>query len=220
MLDAGLRLLAADPAASAFSHLKAAKVAAEAGRTTGAFFHHWASQEDFVRDLIDYGFQPGQAESLGAVQADLASELAAGVDVVEALLSTCRTGLQSIAEEPQTAIEFLMWKRASIDPEFRAWVAERYRDLDAAGAPLFAELIALTGRRVRPPFTVETAATLVTAVAHGLVLRHAIEREIYPPDILGWAVIALLPLITAPEDDSRDAGQMVEHLAAEALRSR
>jgi AcrR family transcriptional regulator len=212
-----LRLLADDPAAGALGHLKAGRVAAEAGRTTGAFFHHWASQEDYVLDLIDYGFRPEQAESLGAVQADLAAALEEGKEVGDALLSACRTALDSIAVEPQTAMEFLMWKRASTDPEFGAWVAERYRDLDAAGAPLFTDLIALTGRQVRPPFTVETAAALVTAVAHGLVLRHAVERQTYPPDILGWVVMALLPLITAPSEDHRDAAEIVEALAVEAL---
>jgi AcrR family transcriptional regulator len=209
LLDAGLRLLADDPAAGAFGHLKAGRVAAEAGRTTGAFFHHWPSQEDYVLDLIDYAFRPEQAESLQAVQADLAEGLEAGREVGEALLSACRTALDSIADEPQTAIEFLMWKRATIDPEFGSWVAERYRDLDAAGAPLFTDLIALTGRQVRPPFTVETAAALVTAIAHGLVLRHAVARQTYPPDILGWVVMALLPLITAPTKDHREAAEVV-----------
>jgi AcrR family transcriptional regulator len=210
-------LLADDPAAGALGHLKAGRVAAEAGRTTGAFFHHWASQQDYVLDLIDYGFRPEQAESLRAVQADLAEALETGKEVGDALLSACRTALDSIAVEPQTAMEFLMWKRASTDPEFGAWVAERYRDLDAAGAPLFTDLIALTGRQVRPPFTVESAAALVTAVAHGLVLRHAVERQTYPPDILGWVVMALLPLITAADEDHRDAAEIVEALAVEAL---
>jgi hypothetical protein len=212
-----LRLLAADPAAGALSHLKAGRVAGEAGRTTGAFFHHWPSQEDYALDLIDYAFRPERAESLGAVQADLAEGLEAGREVGEALLSACRTALDSIAVEPQTAIEFLVWKRASTDPAFGAWVADRYRELDAAGAPLFTDLIALTGRQVRPPFTVETAAALVTAVAHGLVLRHAVERQTYPPDILGWVVLALLPLITAPSEDHRHAAEIAAALAVEAL---
>jgi AcrR family transcriptional regulator len=217
LLDAGLRLLADDPAASAFGHLKAARVATEAGRTSGAFFHHWASQEEYVLDLIDYAFQPEQAATLRAVQADVERALRAEATVVDALLTACRTALDSLAVEPQTAIEFLMWKRATKDPEFGAWVAGRYRKLDAAGAPFFGELVALTGRRVRPPFTVESAAALVTAIAHGLVLRRAVEEHTYPQDILGWVVIALLPLLTAAEDDRDDATGTVEHIATDAL---
>jgi AcrR family transcriptional regulator len=217
LLDAGLRLLAADPAANAFGHLKAARVAAEAGRTSGAFFHHWASQEAYVLDLIDYAFRPEQAATLRAVQGEVEQALAADATVVDALLTGCRTALESLAVEPQTAIEFLMWKRATTDLEFGAWVRERYRELDAAGAPFFGDLIALTGRRVRAPFTVESAAALVTAVAHGLVLRQAVEPQTYPSDVLGWAVIALLPLLTSEPHDPDDAARIVERLAKETF---
>jgi AcrR family transcriptional regulator len=216
LLEAGLRLLAEDPAANAFGHLKAGRVAAEAGRTSGAFFHHWASQHDYVLDLIDYAFQPEQSATLGAVQRALERSLTAEESAGAALLAVCRAALESLPKEPQTAIEFLMWKRASADEEFGQWVHERYRSLDAAGAPLFGRLLELTGRRIRAPFTVESAAALVTAVAHGLLLRHLVDDGTYPPDILGWVVIALLPLLTAADDDL-GAGAVVDQIATETL---
>src|SRR5947207_2528835 len=113
LLEAGLRLLAEDPAASAFGHLKAGRVAAEAGRTSGAFFHHWPSQDDYVLDLIDYAFQPEQSATLGVVQQALERSLTAETSAGAALFAVCRAALGSLPNEPQTAIEFLMWKRAS-----------------------------------------------------------------------------------------------------------
>jgi AcrR family transcriptional regulator len=217
LLDAGLRLLAEDPAANAFGHLKAGRVAAEAGRTSGAFFHHWASQDDYVLDLIDYAFQPEQSATLTVVDQALERSFSTEESAGATLLSVCRAALRSLPSEPQTAIEFLMWKRASSDPQFGEWVRGRYRELDAVGSPLFARLVELTGRRVRPPFTVESAAALVTAVAHGLLLRHLVEDETYPPDILGWVVVALLPLLTAAHDDDLGAARIVDQIAIETL---
>src|SRR4051794_4788041 len=58
LLHAGLRLLLELPASSAFGHLTAAKIAAEAGRTTGAFFHQWATLDSYLADFVAYIMRP------------------------------------------------------------------------------------------------------------------------------------------------------------------
>jgi AcrR family transcriptional regulator len=217
LLEAGLRLLATDPAATAFGMLKASSVAAQASRTTGAFFHHWPTQDDYILDLIDYAFRAEQSTSLSAVAAALEESVRAGEARAETLLTVCRTALESLTTEPQTAIQFLMWKRSSSDPDFAAWMHERYEALDAAGAPLFEQILALTGRKIRPPFSVESAGALMIALAQGLLVRHVVEENTYPRDILGWILIQLLPLITAAPEDDRDAAAAIDDLATKTL---
>jgi hypothetical protein len=38
------------------------------------------------------------------------------------------------------------------------------------------------------------------AIAQGLLVRHMVDEDTYPRDILGWILIQLLPLITAAAD--------------------
>ena len=55
------------------------------------------------------------------------------------------------------------------------------------------------------------------AIAQGLLVRHAVEKDTYPRDILGWILIQLLPLITSAPEDERDAAAAVDDLATRTL---
>ena len=64
LLEAGLRLLLRLPASAAFGHLTAARIASEAGRTSGAFFHQWPTTEAYLDDFIAYVLRPEMAVNL------------------------------------------------------------------------------------------------------------------------------------------------------------
>src|ERR1700722_20473469 len=61
LLEAGLRLLLRLPASAAFGHLTANKIATEAGRTSGAFFHQWSTLDAYLHDFVAYVLRPERA---------------------------------------------------------------------------------------------------------------------------------------------------------------
>src|ERR1700712_1853439 len=73
LLEAGAALLRDDPVGSVLSQITGRAVAERAGRTTGAFFHQWPTQEAFHRDLMSYILDPARIPSTAeAVQAIMA----------------------------------------------------------------------------------------------------------------------------------------------------
>src|SRR4051812_15924598 len=79
LLEAGAALLRDDPVGSVLSQITGRAVAERAGRTTGAFFHQWPTQEAFHRDLMSYILDPARIPSTA--------------DAAEAILSGLRSGI-------------------------------------------------------------------------------------------------------------------------------
>src|SRR5215207_9324243 len=100
LLDAGVRILCRDPAAHAFGHLKAPRVSSEAGRTIGAFFHHWDSQQDYVNDLVAYVLIELPSMTFDVLDRRGDEVLASGASVNEAILDTCRASLDLVPQDP------------------------------------------------------------------------------------------------------------------------
>lgn len=212
LLAAGLQILAADPAEHAFDHLKAARVATAAGRTQGAFFHHWATQDDYVFDLIDYAFAPEHSTTLPVVEQSLVADLTAGLSLADAVTKATAAALAAMPGDPQTVIEFLIWKRAVSDAAFGTWLLERYQSLDRVHAPMFARLLALVGRRPRPPYTAETVAMAIPALVQTVSMRELVDGSVRPTGLTASIVLAVLPLLTAAADDDRDASAYLDWL--------
>src|SRR3954452_7553215 len=80
LLDAGAGLLREEPVGSLLSQLTARAVADRAGRTTGAFFHHWRNQEAYHRDLLAYVLEPARIKSTGEAVDSVFSGLKSGGD--------------------------------------------------------------------------------------------------------------------------------------------
>jgi AcrR family transcriptional regulator len=212
LLTAGLRILVDDPAEHAFDHLKAARVAAAAGRTTGAFFHHWPSQDDYVLDLIDFAFQPDQSSTLPLIERFVAEELVAGHPIGEVLARACELALEHLPEDPQTVIEYLLWKRAVTDREFGRWLLERFHRLDGDGARTFVRLLELAHRRPRPPFTAQNIAVLLPALVQSVALRQLVDQDDLPDGAIRWIVLSAVPLLTAGPSDDLDAQEYTADL--------
>jgi AcrR family transcriptional regulator len=212
LLEAGLRLLTSQPASTAFGHLTANKIATEAGRTSGAFFHQWPTLEAYIQDFIGYVLRPELAVNLQTTVARLAESMAEGNTFNQALTSAGRSVPEQTANDPQTVIELLMWNRSLHDDDFRTTVAPHYKTLDAGAGTTFVDLMTLLGREPRHPFTAKSMAAVCTAIAQGLSLRASLTPDLYPDEIFGWIVATIVPLLTRGPDDQRDANQYVEDL--------
>ena len=58
-----------------------------------------------------------------------------------------------------------------------------YRSLEGDFIPLFEELVALEGRRFRPPFTVHDFAVAITALTEGFTLRWNVDDAAVSTDL-------------------------------------
>ncbi|GAA1916456.1 TetR family transcriptional regulator C-terminal domain-containing protein [Nocardioides marmoribigeumensis] len=217
LLEAGLTLLMEQPASAAFGHLTAAKVANQAGRTTGAFFHQWPTLEAYLQDFIGFVLRPSMSKNLNDTVERLLVELGAGKPFAEALTAAGGPVPEETARDPQTVTELLMWNRALHDDEFREAVATHYEGLDGEARLTYEGLMELLGREVRPPFTTETIGSAVTAVAQGLALRASMTPGHYPPQMFGWMVLALIPLFTREPGDGREAQAYVDGLGVDVV---
>ena len=212
LLEAGLRLLVSQPASSALSHLTATKIATEAGRTSGAFFHQWPTLEAYLQDFISYVLRPELAVSLQNTTAQITAGLARGSTFTEALAQAGRGVPEQTAHDPQTIIELLMWNRALHDTDFRQTVARHYHALDVGAGEAYEQLMTILGREPRPPFTAETIGAVCASVAQGLSMRASLTPGFYPAEIFGWMIAALIPLLTRQPGDQSDAGHYVQDL--------
>lgn len=217
LLEAGLHLLSTKPATAALGHLTVASITAEAGRTSGAFFHQWPTLDAYIHDLIGYVLRPERSVNLWQTVERLSVALAGGATFVRALAEAGRDVPERSADDPQTIIELLMWNRALHDEPFRAVVARHYASLDAGAAPAYGELMRMLGRAPRPPFTAESIGAICTAIAQGLALRASLTPGRYPEQIFGWLVASLVPLLTTTEGDDRDAESFVDDLPLEVV---
>jgi AcrR family transcriptional regulator len=205
LLDAGVRILARDPATSAFGHLKAPLVAAEAGRTIGAFFHHWESQSEYVDSLITHVLTVFPSTGLDLIKQH-ASQLMTGAktDPMEALLDACRDVQSTIPRDAQTVVELLLWAAAPRDAHIADLARSGYRVLDDQNEEFFSLVVDLLGRRLRPPITSRSLGVLFASIGEAIALRRAIEPNVLPEDAFGWTVVALLSLLSVPAGEQTE----------------
>src|SRR4051794_19485161 len=96
LLEAGADLLREEPAGGVLGQLPARGVADRAGRTTGAFFHHWPSQDAYRRDLLAYVLDPARIPSTAEAADAILGGLRAGADPVAVLAAAARGNFESV----------------------------------------------------------------------------------------------------------------------------
>jgi AcrR family transcriptional regulator len=216
LLEAGAALLREEPVGTVLSQIKAPVVARRAGRTTGAFYHHWTSQDDYQRDLLAYALDPARIPSTTEAVATIGGGLQRGIPAEELLRSAAAGLFASVQADPYVPLWTALWARQGSDETVHALLLEHYRTLTRQLLPLYDALLAAIGRRLREPFTPETFAVTITAVVQGLALRAAVEPEAVPLalpgpagsdapwDLFGTLVWTLMHGMSEPVD--RDCG--------------
>jgi AcrR family transcriptional regulator len=180
LLEAGAGLLREVPVGAVLSQLTARAVAERAGRTTGAFFHHWRNQEAYQRDLLAHILDPARIESTAEAVDAILGGLQSGADPVGVLGAAARGNFASVRVDPYVPLWNALWSRHGADPYVHELLRRNFASVTAQVAPVLEAVLAASGRRMRPPHTVDTLAVTVTALVQGLALRVAIEPERVP----------------------------------------
>ena len=215
LLEAGLRLLMSEPAA-AFSHLTVARIAAEAS-THREFFHHWNNRDEYFHDLVAVIVEQGKSLQFEVFEQTVIDRLADGEDLASSLVAGAAAGLQSNVDDPRIVLEMLLWSRAARDVPTRDQLAQLNHQLDNANAAVVEELLTLTGRTLRAPFTAVSIAALIGAITQGLTLRYVIDPDVPPQDAIGWVLLNLVPMLTTTPGDTRTPLQAAPSIDAPAF---
>jgi AcrR family transcriptional regulator len=219
LLAAGAQLLATDPS-HAFGVLKASHVARQAGRTTGAFFNIWPTQEAYLDDLVDYVLSPERGTTGAAVGAVVAHGMRTGADEDAVLLRVAEVVLAEVPNDPQTVLELLLWSRAHGDSALRKHLAERYRILDEASAEAFTVYLRHNGRRMRRGFTAEQLSATMQDVSQIIALREAVGQGTYTAEHLAAMYRLILAYMTCSADDRRTPAAFLRSLRRRPARRR
>lgn len=209
LLDAGRELAHDRPSAAPLEHVRLTEVAKRAGVSVGALYHYWESQDDYREDLLDDLFSPDRYPP-SAVPQMLEAVVEAGLPLSELVRLGAEAEFRRLSESPELRMLMAMW--APGDAEVTPRIAEQYQAVGERWAGFYEEALAAYGLEIRPPFTYETMAALITALGEGLVVRSSIDAAAVPTDLeqatdagepvawtlLGAAVLALLPALSRP----------------------
>ena len=212
LLEAGLSILLEEPVDVAL--LKASRVTRRAGVTSGAFFHYWETQQDFVKELLDYSLEgerfrhhtfDGVAEILEPLlergEVDLSES-----EREEALREAGQKSVEALSESPVFAVEMALWSRHLHDDDIKNRLKEHRQELDDQAKRLYGKLLEQWGLEPREPYTLERIAAILSALANGLAIRRAIDPDALPDEhrFFGELVLALLPAMTRPSTSEGD----------------
>lgn len=210
LLHAGADLMLDQAKQNPFATLRLRRLCEKAGLSTGAFYVHWATMEEYCDDLAKHLTEDREL----AYQADFAflSDLAgecADQDAAAAVAYLAKCDLETVVRNPMwDAMELvnLTWGRTRFPDELK----RAYTAIDRAGGQVYGSLLAEHRREPRPPLDWDGIGAVLQALVDGFGLRYKIDPAVplsspEPAfDLYAMAVAAVLAVLTRPAGD--DAG--------------
>jgi AcrR family transcriptional regulator len=221
LLEAGYEILREEPVAQVVRHVSAVKVCQRAGVTTGAFYYHWKKQDLYRQDLIEYALSEERYRHYtDDANERIAAALSESAPLEQLIRVVANADFDSLKADRYFALQMGLWARYMARDDLvdvRELLHRQYRDLEERWIPMYQGVLDAQGLEPRPPFSVESIATVFTALVEGLAIRYAIDPERVPdelPPVKGSAdgvellsgrwtlfstiVLSLLPMMTTP----------------------
>ncbi len=183
LLEAGAALLRDQPVGAVLTQVRAQPVAERAGRTIGAFYHHWDSQDAYHRDLLAYVLDPQRLPSTALAADTVLADLPRGLPLEEVVRRAARRNFDSVRANPYVPLILALWGKQAQDDHVRDLLRAHYRSVTDRLVPVYRAFFATYGLTLRPPYTVEVFAATLTALVEGLTVRAAVEPEVVPLDL-------------------------------------
>ncbi len=206
-MDAGLELIDELPLPKVFAGVTTARVAEAAGVTTGSFFHHFATQAEFV-DAMVLSILPTPEDLVEQVD-----ELVDSLDHID-LLEVLRLNLRDTWEihvgddaiRQGLRFQFHLWAHHDQllstahgeSTSVRDVLSESYRIRHDQAVEGWKRLLEMTGRTFVEPFDVDRIAVALTAMFEGLLARHQIDPDVVDDGLFGDIAATLATALTVP----------------------
>ena len=218
LLQAGADLMLDQATQNPFAALRLRRLCEKAGLSTGAFYVHWATMEQYYDDLAEHLTQDREL----AYQADFASlsDLAgkcAGQDAAAAVARLAKRDLETVIGNPLwDAMELvnLTWGHTRSPDELK----RAYATIDRATGQIYGSVLANHRREPRPPLDWDGIGAVIQALVDGFGLRYKIDPAVplsspEPAfDLYAIAVAAVLAVLTRPAGDDASTDETVQGL--------
>jgi len=195
-------------------------VAQRAGVTTGAFYNHFPDHAAFVRALLEYGLLRPPAEDYVATHTFekwISYANAPETHLLDDFLEAVRYNFDLCIETIQT-LEFVvtMWTRRR-DPTVHELLKRRYK-LFMDDYLVAEDLIRQRWNvKWREPFTMETGAAVMHALAEGAHIRHCLEPELVDSETYARGIMAIIAGLCEP-DNGDEPDHFYDVLARQGVR--
>lgn len=194
-----------------FPGATAAQVSADAGVTTGSFFHHFPNAMSFanamVKDMVDSSSGTTIDELVALATNHTGSPAVDLRELIHAnLISMWHRFKSSEAEQARFRAQMRLWSRSRSDYYDDDGTPKRigdgmsaiYRRVQTRSVDMWTPALELSGLEMAPPFTVDSLTTVAFAIFEGLVLRSEVDPDAVPPTLWADACVALISGATRP----------------------
>ncbi|MEL7208931.1 MAG: hypothetical protein AAGK32_12000 [Actinomycetota bacterium] len=179
LLDEGLRQVDRQPVGPGLDHIHPASVAANLDLTSGAVYHHWESYDDFRDELMEELLAAGRFAAVSAFDDRSVAELTDRETIVELITAVTEDHWETMLDEHRRLRTNLgLWARD--EPDVTARLADQYVELAKGWSAVIEALLGQYGLSPRPPFTMTSITSVVTALVEGLVVRSTSEPGSVP----------------------------------------
>jgi AcrR family transcriptional regulator len=141
-------------------------------------------------------------------------------DPVQIVRDLCRWVSKHLEDDSATHIRAIAWTVGARHPGTTATIAADYTRTTGIVVDTYISVLREWGAGLRQPFTTESLAVVITALAEGLVLRSRFDPEAVPDTLLGDAVIALVSAVVDVNEERGHIDDVMVDLSQNALRDR
>jgi AcrR family transcriptional regulator len=219
LLQAGADLLVESALRNPFAALRLRAICERADYSTGAFYLHWDTLDEFYNALAEH--LAGDEEGFDADFAALreVAERSAKASALTAITRVADRDFELLLDSPlQDAMELLSvtWGRTRFQP----LMTKGAKALDLKTGEVYGSILTKRGREPRPPLDWDCIGAILQGLVEGLGLRHKIDPTAVPRSSgseLGpyaTAVAALLAVLTRPVGDDADLDEAIQALLA------
>jgi AcrR family transcriptional regulator len=213
LLDAGLSVLGEQPTDKLFEKLQARPIAARAGLSTGAFYHHFVGPDEYIEALLHHSLERRPNPELAVSMPEFEARARDGASFVEAFLPMTDRMLEFNRSDPTFKLMLAVAAKAPRDREIRDRLKSMYAVATAEVADYCDLTRELLGREWRPPFTKQDLADAFLAMYEGLGLRQSVDPEAVPPERFGLLLLTIIELMSRPTGSSEDVNSWLEEKA-------
>jgi AcrR family transcriptional regulator len=216
LLQAGADLMVEGVLRNPFASLRLRAICERAGYSTGAFYLHWDTLDEYYNDLAE---QLSSEESFDADMAELeeVGERNAEASTLTAITRVADRDIELLVSEPlYDAMELLTvtWGRTRL----REQSAHAYKVFDHDIGQAYGTILAKRGREPRPPLDWDRIGAMLQALIEGFTLRHKVDPTAAPlsseADLSPYAtaVAAVLAVTTRSADDTANLREAIHAL--------
>jgi AcrR family transcriptional regulator len=216
LLQAGADLLLDQALQNPFATLRLRSLCAKAHMSTGAFYVHWATLEEYYDELArhlteedELAFQADFATLTGIAESDN------GDSALAAIQELAETDLSLLVANPLwDAMELvaLTWGRT----HFRDQLQQGYQTIDRTTGHIYGTALSRYGREPRPPMDWDSIGAILQGLAEGLGLRHKIDATAPSSKsaarLYATGAAAILAVLTRPGGDHTTADEALTRL--------